>query len=461
MTNKGFMMKEICEKCGNILVVDDNPMNIRLLTEMLKNEGYSVWPAPNGVRALAVLEKHAIDLILLDIKMPDMDGYQVCEKLKANKKTQSIPVIFISALSQTFDKLKAFEVGGIDYITKPFEEQEVVVRIQTQLTILEQQRKLQVLTESSFEGILIHVQGKIIEFNQQLLEMLGYSKDQLIKTNAFDLLSPASREIAKNHIQTNFAQPYVVEGVKRDGTIIPVDVKGSNITWQGCTARVITVRDKSWQTFFRKEKRAIDLAIEDDSQFGELVGKSDMMKTVYESILKSAVSEAPVLISGETGCGKEVTARTIFNMSERYNKNFVPVNCASIPEHLFESLFFGHKKGAFTGADKDHIGYLAQAEGGTLFLDEVGELSIEMQAKLLRVLNDFTYTPLGGNSVKKADVRLISASNRDLRKMMDRKMVRSDFFHRIYVLSIELPALRWHKDDIAVLIAHYLKKKIR
>ena len=453
------MMKEICKKCGNILVVDDNPMNIRLLTEMLKNEGYNVWPAPSGVRALAVLEKHAIDLILLDIKMPDMDGYEVCEKLKLNKKTQGIPVIFISALSQTFDKLKAFEVGGIDYITKPFEEQEVLVRIQTQLTLLEQQRRLQVLTDSSFEGILIHVDGVIVEYNQQLLDMFDYSKEEIVNTNAFDLLTPASREITKKHTQTNYAQPYAVEVIKRDGTILPVDVMGINITWQGCMARVITMRDMSWRTLVKKEKRAIDIVLEDKNQFGDLVGKSDMMKTVYESILRSAASEAPVLISGETGCGKEVTARAIFNMSDRYNNNFVPVNCASVPEHLFESLFFGHKKGAFTGADKDHNGYLAQAEGGTLFLDEVGELSIEMQAKLLRVLNDFTYTPVGGNIVKKADVRLISATNRDLRKMMDKKMVRSDFFHRIFVLSIELPSLRWHKDDITVLIAHYLKKK--
>jgi PAS domain S-box-containing protein len=452
------MMEEICKKCGNILIVDDNPMNIRLLSEMLKNEGYNTWPAPNGVRALAVLEKHAIDLILLDIKMPDMDGYEVCEKLKSNIKTTGIPVIFISALSQTIDKLKAFEVGGVDYITKPFEEQEVLVRIQTQLTILEQQRKLHVLIESSFEGILIHVEGKIVEFNQQLLEMLDYSKDEFIKYNAFDLLTPASREITKNHIQTNFDQAYAVEAVKRDGTILPVDVKGKKVTWHGCAARVITVRDMSWRTFLRKERRAIDIVIEDDSQFGELVGKSDMMKKVYEYILRAAVSDSPVLIKGETGSGKELTARTIFKMSENYNNNFVPVNCASIPEHLFESLFFGHKKGAFTGADNDHTGYFEQAEGGTLFLDEVGELSIEKQVKLLRVLNDFTYTPVGGIVPKIANIRLITATNRDLRKMIDRKKVRNDFFHRIYVLSVELPALRWHKDDIDVLIAHYLKK---
>ncbi|MCP4624389.1 MAG: sigma-54-dependent Fis family transcriptional regulator, partial [bacterium] len=144
--------------------------------------------------------------------------------------------------------------------------------------------------------------------------------------------------------------------------------------------------------------------------------------------------------------------------SEQCSKSFVPVNCASIPEHLFESLFFGHRKGAFTGADQDHTGYFEQAKGGTLFLDEVGELSLEMQAKLLRVLNDFTYTPVGGHTIQKADMRLIAATNQDLRKLMDRKRVRGDFFHRLYVLSIELPPLRYHKDDIPVLIDHYLKK---
>ncbi|MCP4713631.1 MAG: sigma-54-dependent Fis family transcriptional regulator, partial [Deltaproteobacteria bacterium] len=152
------------------------------------------------------------------------------------------------------------------------------------------------------------------------------------------------------------------------------------------------------------------------------------------------------------------TARTIAGMSDGYNKKFIPVNCASIPEHLFESLFFGHRKGAFTGADRDHRGYFKQAAGGTLFLDEVGELSLEMQAKLLRVLNDFTYTPVGGDRAQKADVRLVAATNRDLRKLLDQKRVRSDFFHRLYILSIELPPLRWHKEDIPVLIAHYLQK---
>ncbi|MCP4575459.1 MAG: sigma-54 factor interaction domain-containing protein, partial [Deltaproteobacteria bacterium] len=136
---------------------------------------------------------------------------------------------------------------------------------------------------------------------------------------------------------------------------------------------MLAVRDMSWRTFFKQEKRTIATALKDSSQFGELVGKSDVMKKVFESILRTAVSDAPVLISGETGTGKELTARTLYNMSEQYSRSFVPVNCASIPEHLFESLFFGHRKGAFTWADQIHTGYFEQAKGGTLFLDEVGE----------------------------------------------------------------------------------------
>jgi len=444
------MIESPDKKCGNILVVDDNPMNLRLLVEMLKNEGYSVWPAPNGKRALAVLEKHSMDLILLDIRMPDMDGYAVCEQIKSNNQTQDIPVIFISALNETFDKLKAFSSGGVDYITKPFEEKEVLARIQTQLSLVEQQERLRMLADVAFEGVLIHREGEIIEVNQTLADMFG--------ADAFDLLTPASAVLARHHVRTGSEQPYKVLAVKRDGTRFPADVRTRNITWQECAARVVAVRDMSWRTFFKQERRTIALALEDSAQFGELVGESDAMKKVFESILRTAASGAPVLISGETGTGKELTARTLFNMSEHHNRCFVPVNCASIPEHLFESLFFGHKKGAFTGANQDHAGYFEQARGGALFLDEVGQLSLEMQAKLLRVLNDFSYTPVGARSPKKADVGLIAATNQDLRALMDQKRVRPDFFHRLVVLSIDLPPLRWHKDDIPVLITHFMQK---
>ncbi len=301
------MMKKNEQKYGNILVVDDNPVNIRLLVEMLKNEGYSVWPASNGVRALAVLQKHTIDLILLDIRMPDMDGYEVCEKIKSNKQTQDIPVIFISALNETFDKLKAFSIGGIDYIAKPFEEEEVLARIRTQLRIVEQQERLRKLVEITFEGLLIHLQGEIIEVNQILADMLGYTRHDLIGTSVFKILTPESKELALHYNKTGLYHPIELQVVKQDGTFIPVDVRVRSISWQGRDARVLAVRDMSWRTFFKQEKRTIATALKDSSQFGELVGKTDIMKKVFGSILRTAASDAPVLISGETGTGKELT----------------------------------------------------------------------------------------------------------------------------------------------------------
>ena len=452
-------MTEPARKEGyHILVVDDNPMNIRLLISMLEDEGYNVRPAPTGARALAVLEKHPVDLVLLDIRMPEMDGYEVCKRIKFQKETKHIPVIFVSALGETFDKLAAFSAGGIDYVTKPFEEKEVLARIQTQLALVEQQRRWQTLAGITFEGILVHCKGRIADVNPALEAMLGYKREDLIGTRTLDLLVPESIEPARDHMKNGSEYPIELQGIKKDGSVIPVDVKVRDIVWQGCDAKVLVIRDMSWRTFFKQENRTVRAVLEDGNRFGELVGKTDIMKKVFESILRAAASDYPVLINGETGTGKELTARTLFNLSDTYNRAFVPVNCASIPDQLFESLFFGHKRGAFTGADKDHAGFFEQAEGGILFLDEVGELSMDMQAKLLRVLNDFVYTPVGSQSPKKADVRLLAATNRDLASLLDQKRIRSDFFHRLYVLNIDLPPLRWRKADIPDLITHFFIK---
>ncbi len=439
----------------NILVVDDNPMNIRLLSTLLEEEHYKVRPAPNGIRALSVLEKHTIDLILLDIRMPEMDGYEVCQRIKSNSKTKDIPIIFVSALGETFDKLKAFSAGGVDYVTKPFEEKEVLARIRTQLDLMEQKKRLQILAEITFEGVLLHCQGEIIDINPAFEAMFGYQREDLIGTNVFDLLVPESIPLARNHMEKGYEYPIELKAVKKTGTLLPVDVRVRNIVWQGRAARVIAIRDMSWRTFFKQEQHAIDIVLDSEIQLEGLVGRTDIMKKVFQSILRAAASNAPVLINGETGTGKELTAQALFSLNESYKKSFIPVNCASIPDHLFESLFFGHKKGAFTGADKDHDGFFKQAHNGVLFLDEVGELSLDMQAKLLRVLNDFTYTPVGSKTPQKADVRLVAATNRDLAILMDQKRFRSDFFHRLYVLNIDLPPLRWRKEDIPDLISHF------
>ena len=191
-------------------------------------------------------------------------------------------------------------------------------------------------------------------------------------------------------------------------------------------------------------------------KFGNIVGASLPMQKVYEEILNAAASDANVIIYGEPGTGKELVAHAIHDMSHRRTGRFVPVHCGAIPENLFESEFFGCVKGAFSGAVADREGYIAFADQGTLFLDEVGEISPHMQVKLLRVIEGGGYTPVGSSQVERTDIRVIGATNRDLKESLRKKRMREDFYFRIHILPINLPPLRERKEDLPLLIDHFL-----
>jgi transcriptional regulator with PAS, ATPase and Fis domain len=181
------------------------------------------------------------------------------------------------------------------------------------------------------------------------------------------------------------------------------------------------------------------------------------MQEVYEFILQAAATQAHVIIYGESGTGKELVAKAIHDTSDRSQKGFVTVHCGAIPETLMESEFFGYKKGAFTGANMDKRGYLDEADGGTLFLDEVGEIGLNMQVKLLRAISYGGFTPVGSNTIKNTDIRIIAATNRNLRDLVKRGLMREDFFYRIHILPIYLPPLRERKDDLPLLVDHFLQ----
>jgi transcriptional regulator with PAS, ATPase and Fis domain len=206
----------------------------------------------------------------------------------------------------------------------------------------------------------------------------------------------------------------------------------------------------------RKENLRLRSTISERYKFGKIIGKSAPMQEVYDLILKAASSRAGVIIHGESGSGKELVARAIHELSDQQQRAFVPVNCGAIPKSLMEREFFGHLKGAFTGANADQAGFLDLADGGTLFLDEIGEISPEMQVKLLRVLDGVGYIPLGGIKVKKSDFRVLAATNRDLIKLVKEGRMREDFFYRIRILPIHIPPLRERKEDIPLLIDHFL-----
>jgi transcriptional regulator with PAS, ATPase and Fis domain len=207
----------------------------------------------------------------------------------------------------------------------------------------------------------------------------------------------------------------------------------------------------------QRENIKLRSCIKERYRFGNIVGKSLPMQNIYELILKAAASSANVIILGESGTGKELVARAIHEMSARADKAFVPVNCGAIPENLVESEFFGHRKGAFTGAHIDKTGYLHTADGGTLFLDEVGELGLNMQVKLLRALETGEYAPIGDTQFRRSDARIISATNRDFAAMVSKGLIREDFYYRISVIPIVLPTLRDKKEDIPLLIEHFLQ----
>lgn len=206
------------------------------------------------------------------------------------------------------------------------------------------------------------------------------------------------------------------------------------------------------------ENRRLKSSIKERYKFGDIIGKSPAMQSVYELILKAASSNAHVIIQGESGTGKELVARAIHNMSDRKSQKFVPVNCGAISETIIESEFFGYRKGAFTGAHRDKPGYLDVADGGTLFLDEIGEIGIGMQVKLLRAIEGGGYTPVGDNTVRHTNLRIVAATNRNLKELVKQGDMRQDFFYRIHVIPVQLPALRERDEDLLILIDHFITK---
>lgn len=200
---------------------------------------------------------------------------------------------------------------------------------------------------------------------------------------------------------------------------------------------------------------------EERYQFENIIGSSDSMKEVFRLIEKVAPTSGTVLVHGESGTGKELVARAIHNKSRRRDKSFVPVDCGAFPATLLESALFGHVKGAFTGAVADRPGFFEVASGGTLFIDEVGDISLDVQGKLLRALQEREFIPLGGTQVMKMNVRLISATNRDLKQMVKEGTFREDLFYRLYVVPIFLPPLRERIEDIPMLAHHFVEKHCR
>lgn len=221
---------------------------------------------------------------------------------------------------------------------------------------------------------------------------------------------------------------------------------------------LLLVQRATERSGLKKENKILRTELNKSFKLESIVGKSPAMHSIFEMIKLVSSATANVLVSGESGSGKEIVARAIHNSGVRKNKSFIPLNCSAIPENLLESELFGHVKGSFTGALTDKKGLFEEANGGTLFLDEIGDLSLPLQAKLLRVLQDQQIRPVGSNQLKQVDVRIIAATHRDLKILVKDEKFREDLFYRLNVLQIRVPALRERKEDIPLLVESFIQK---
>ncbi|UBM63496.1 sigma-54 dependent transcriptional regulator [Candidatus Sulfidibacterium hydrothermale] len=328
----------------SILLIDDEPAQITSIKAFLKRRHYRVFTAGSGVEAMKILNNEMIDLVFTDFRMPDMNGLEVVKAIKAFNP--EIPVIVITAFSDTEEAVNVMKEGAFDYLPKPvdLDELEILVRKTQELNYLKSENKL--------------------------------LKEQL------------------------------------------------------------------------KEKY----------KFDNIISQSSELENILNTVSRVARSKVTVLIRGETGTGKELIAKAIHYASDRSDKPMITVNCAALSEGLLESELFGHEKGAFTGATSQHIGRFEQANGGTLFIDEVGDIPLQTQVKLLRALQFGEFERVGGSKTIKVDVRVITATNRNLEELIKKGAFREDLFYRINVITITLPPLRERKTDIPLLIRYFISR---
>ena len=337
--------------------------------------------------------------------------------------------------------------------------------------------KLSAILESALDAILvIDSQRNIKLFNRAAEQVFGYSAVKAMQINVDQLLSQPFAQLLRNFLEKGKAQeidpqlwaPDGVFAVRSNGKEFPVELTISNCSVDGEALHTLILRDVNERQKARDELRKLKQEtdylrdeIRQDHDYQGIVSQSSHMQRVLRNVERVATTDSTVLITGETGVGKELIARTIHANSKRKEKSLVKVNCAALPSELIESELFGHEKGAFTSAISQRLGRFELANKGTLFLDEIGELSPQAQAKLLRVLQEGEFERVGGNKTLKVDVRLITATNRDLGAMVANGTFRGDLFYRLNVFPLHVPPLRERKSDIPALSHFFLEKLSR
>jgi two-component system, NtrC family, response regulator HydG len=332
-----------------IIIVEDNETMRLAMGETLRREGYEIFEFAKAKEALDYFKQNPVPLIISDLRMDEMDGIELLREIK--KENGATEFIIVSAYGTVDSAVEAMHLGAADFMTKPFSNEELRVRVRKIFDAISRNEKIEKLQDQNF---------------------------------------------------------YLNEELARD--------------------------------------------------FPEIIGQSAVMQDLFSLIEKVAAGDSTILVEGESGTGKELVARAIHRRSQRADQPFVRVNCGALNDNLLESELFGHEKGAFTGAIRQRKGRFELADGGTLFLDEIGDISRTMQVKLLRVLQEKEFERVGGEQTINSNVRIISATNKNLQQAVAQKDFREDLFYRLSVIPIKLPALRERKDDIPALARYFVKK---
>ena len=454
-----------------ILVIDDEESLRNTFQFFLQNEGYSpVITASTYEEALNEINDRHFDLIISDIVLGGSTGIDLLRRVRELGRT--CPVVMITGYPTVETASEAVRLGAFDYIPKPVEKQTLLktARLALRQHQLEQgQRRaeqereryrtfLETVFKSVADGIItVDMNLGIMEMNPAARLLLGELEPGLAEQNSIarlcsrDEFAPLKKDLLQA-LKTGgeiSARTFECQGAGRRRKVLSVSTAPLKDGAGGLAGAVMVVRDQSPVEAVPTGRR---------QQFHRFLGASDAMQAAYTMIENVGRVDLTVLITGESGTGKELAAEALHLESHRKNRPLVKVDCTAIPESLLESELFGHRKGSFTGADRDRLGRILQADGGTLFLDEIGDISPLMQLRLLRFLQESTFYPVGQDTPLHVDVRVITATNVDLKEKVRSGAFREDLYFRLRVIDIILPPLRERGDDILLLADHFIAR---
>ncbi len=453
-----------------ILVVDDEPRNCNLLKGMLESLNLESVLALNGCEALEKV-RDGIDLVLLDVVMPDMDGFEVVRRIRADPDVEDIPVVMVTVLSGKEHRLQAVKAGANDFISKPVDRLELRVRLDSLLrmkealdalkehrsvlettvkkrtaALRESEGRFRTLFENAQDCIFIKDRGlRYVDVNSAITEFLGLPVSEILGKTDYDLFE-----------ETYAKQSEEVEQRVIEGQTVEMEQR---VTYRSRTMTLDYMRFPMCDA--AGEINGLCGIVRDmTGREGPVSGvpnsvdryRSGTMRSTVDAVLLAANTDSTILLTGESGSGKDYLARSIHDHSRRSGGPFYAINCAAISHELAESELFGHEVGAFTGAGRRKRGLVELAEGGTLLLNEIGELPLPLQAKLLSFLDTHVLTRVGGEKSITVNARMVAATNRNLEAEVAQGRFRGDLYYRLNVFSIKVPPLRDRVEDIPELI---------